>query len=416
MSIEQIPARATPRLPAGAAAPAIDQYEPPVPLERSAVPIDQFGSWRLFALSFVIIVVLPVLCVAAYYYLIAASIYAVEFRFSVRSAAELVDSGAYGGQQVLQRGGGGGGAPSEMVRLPYMAANYLRSRNVVRKLDEGGWLRAVFSRPQADWLSRFNKSESADALWRYWRQMVSVNVERISGLVLVRVQAFTPDDALALARATSLCAERMIDSISMSEREERLRYAEHELHRASLRYSDAITGLRDVRNQESIVDLQQTITSSMDSLLRVMRQKLTLERERDAGLGIVSPMAPQQKVLSEQIQALDTQIATLSSSLTSQLKHAKTLSQSLARFETQELEVRFAKTLLEIARAGYERARQESERQHIYFVPFVEPVKPAVAEYPLRARKVAFAGLCALAFWSVLALAWAGIRDHKFER
>ncbi|HET6376567.1 MAG TPA: capsule biosynthesis protein, partial [Methylocella sp.] len=64
----------------------------------------------------------------------------------------------------------------------------------------------------------------------------------------------------------------------------------------------------------------------------------------------------------------------------------------------------------------YERARQESERQHIYFMPFVEPVKPAVAEYPLRARKIAFTGLCALAFWSVLALAWAGIRDHRFER
>ncbi|HET6379141.1 MAG TPA: hypothetical protein VFG05_12685, partial [Methylocella sp.] len=272
MSIEQIPAPAAQQLPAGAAAFAIDPYEPPRPLERSAVPIDQFGSWRLFALSFVIIVVLPVLCVAAYYYLIAASIYAVEFRFSVRSAAELADSSAYGGQKVFQTGGAG--APSEMVRLPYMAANYLRSRNVVRELDGGGWLRAVFSRPQADWLSRFDKRESADALWRYWRQMVSVNVERISGLVLVRVQAFTPDDALALARATAQCAERMIDSVSASEREERLRYAERELHRASLRYSDAITGMRDVRNQEKTVDLQQTITSTMDSLLGVMRQKL----------------------------------------------------------------------------------------------------------------------------------------------
>ena len=57
-------------------------------LRRSSVPIDQFGSWRMHGLSFVLVVVLPILCTAIYYGLIAARTDSVEFRFSVRSATE----------------------------------------------------------------------------------------------------------------------------------------------------------------------------------------------------------------------------------------------------------------------------------------------------------------------------------------
>src|ERR1700732_2872234 len=176
-------------------------------LRRVSVPIDQFGSWRMHGLSFALLVILPIVCTAIYYGLIAAAKYSVEFRFSVRSAAELV---ADEDNLALMIKAGKSGTP-EIGRLPYMAADYLRSRNVVRELDKDGWLRSVFSREQADWLSRFDPTKSDDDLWLYWRDMISINVDRVSGLVLVRVLAFTPDDALALARGTSGSAATQID-------------------------------------------------------------------------------------------------------------------------------------------------------------------------------------------------------------
>jgi capsular polysaccharide transport system permease protein len=381
-------------------------------LRRVSVPIDQFGSWRMRGLSFALLVVLPIACTAIYYGLIAAGKYSVEIRFSVRSAAERV---ADEDNIALKIMAGKPGA-HEIGRLPYMAADYLRSRNIVRELDSDGWLRSVFSRGEADWLSRFDPTKSDDDLWLYWQDMISVNVDRVSGLVLVRVLAFTPDDALALARATSVSAEKMIDSVAMRERRDALFSVDQELERASLRYSAALTALRDVRNQEGTVDPERTIKSSADTLLGVMREKLALERDRDANLKVLSADAPQQKVLSDQIRALGSQVASLTEALTSHRKNAKTVAQSIAQFEKGELEVRFSKRLLEVAQASYERARQESERQHVYFALFVEPKKPEIAEYPRRARSVAFAGICAFSLWSVMMLAVAGIRDHKIER
>ncbi len=381
-------------------------------LRRVSVPIDQFGSWRMHGLSFALLVVLPVLCAYIYYGLIAAGKYSVEFRFSVRSATELV---ADEDNIALMIKGGKSGTHENGI-LPYMAADYLRSRNVVRELDRDGWLRSLFSRDQADCLSRFDTSKSDDDLWHYWREMISVSVNRVSGLVLVRVLAFTPEDALALARAASVSAEKMIDSVAMRERQDAMFSAEQELESASLRYSAALTAMRDVRNQEGTVDPKQTIKSSAETLLGVMREKLSLERDRDANRTVLSDDAPQQKVLSDQIRALGSKVASLTEALTSQRKNAKTAAQSIAQFEKQELETRFSKTLLEVAQASYERARQESERQHVYFALFVEPKKPEIAEYPRRARSVAFAGICAFSLWSVMLLAAAGIRDRKIER
>ncbi|MGH6850086.1 MAG: hypothetical protein ACREDD_06525 [Methylocella sp.] len=380
-------------------------------LRRVSVPIDQFGSWRMHGLSFAFLVVLPILCATVYYGLIAAGKYGAEFRFSVRSAAELV---ADTDNIALMIKAGKSGT-HEAGRLPYMAADYLRSRNVVRELDRDGWLRSLFSRDRADWLSRFDTSKSDDDLWHYWQDMITVSVDRISGLVFVRVLAFTPEDALALARAASVSAEKMIDRVAARERRDEMASAEQELISASLRYSAALTTMRDVRNQEGTVDPKQTIKNSGDTLLGVIREKLSLERDRDSNRTVLSDDAPEQKVLSDQIRALESEVASLTEALTSHRKNAKTAAQSIARFEQQELETRFSKTLLKVAQAAYERARQESEHQHVYFALFVEPKKPGIAEYPRRARLVAFAGICGFSLWSVMMLAIAGIRDHKIE-
>jgi hypothetical protein len=89
----------------------------------------------MLGLSFALLVALPIVCTAIYYGLIAAGKYSVEFRFSVRSATELVadeDNIA-----LLIKAGKSG--THDIGRLPYMAADYLRSRNVVRELDRDGW-------------------------------------------------------------------------------------------------------------------------------------------------------------------------------------------------------------------------------------------------------------------------------------
>ncbi len=389
---------------------AVERFALHEDLRRVSVPIDQFGSWRSHVLSFALCVLAPLLCASFYYGVIASDQYAAEFRFSVRSAAEL------GGEEdivaLLTRGRG----VHDIGALPYVVANYLRSRNVVRELDGKGALRTMFSNDRADRLSKFDPTESEDVLWTYWQGMTTVSVDRISGLVLVRVRAFRPEDALALAKDVARATEAMIDSVASRARRDALYSAAEELERASLRYTDALHALRDVQNQEGTVDPRQTIDASATTLLGILRERLALERQRDANMRVVSANAPQQLALSNQIRALESQTAALTEALTTRREGGKSAAQSIARFEEGELERRFSERLLEVAQAGYERASLESERQHVYLALFVEPKKPETAEYPRRLRSIALVGACAFALWSVMMLTIAGVRDHRFER
>jgi capsular polysaccharide transport system permease protein len=386
---------------------AVDHFVLREDLRRSSVPIDQFGSWRWHKLSFALFVVLPTLCASIYYGLIASDLYAVEFRFSVRSASDLVAE-----QDIVSMLARGGGL-ANIGRLPYMAASYLRSRNAVRELDADISLREIYSRPEADWFARLNPSRNDDVLWAYWQSMMAVNVDRVSGLVLVRVLAFTPDDALTLARTAAEAIDRMVDGVATTARRDALAIAEDELKRAAERYAAALTQLRELRNREGTVDPKQTIEDAVATLVGVMRDKLALERQRDTNARSLALDSPQQKILASQIRALESQIAAQAEALTSKRQDMKTAADTIARFEERELERRFAERLLEAAQATYEKARQESERQHIYTTPFVPPKKPEIAEYPRRARSIAFVALSSLGLWGVFTLIIAGIRDHK---
>jgi capsular polysaccharide transport system permease protein len=172
-------------------------------------------------------------------------------------------------------------------------------------------------------------------------------------------------------------------------------------------------GLRRVREDERIVDPAKTIDGSAATLLDAIRERLKLEAERDVSLKVLSPTAPQLRVLTERLQALDDQIAALNRSLTSETGAARTAADAMSRFEERELERRFAEKLLEISQSIYERARLEAGRQHLYLTTFVEPVRPDRAEYPKRVRTIALVAICASLIWGLTLLLVAAVNDHR---
>ena len=374
---------------------------------RRPSPIDRFESYRLHKITFVLMVLLPVAAASLYYGLWASDQFASEIRFGVRQAQEpIVGDGVLA--MVTK-----GMAVGMSGREPYMVANYVRSRNMVEDLDKQVQLRALYSKPEADFFARFKAPDSSERLWNYWNKMVSVSVDRLSGLVTVRVLAFTPDDAMAIVTAVQHNAERMVDQVAQRVRADALRLAEEDLSRARQRYVDSLLALRQVREGEQTVDPEKTIGAAATSLLGAIRQKLALERDRDVNLKVLSPSAPQIQVMNQRIRALDDQITALNQSLTSQAETQRTAADSISRFEERELNRRFSEKLMEISQGSYERARLEEARQHLYLMTFVEPVKSDNAEYPKRVRTIGLVSICAILVWGIVLLLIAAVKDHR---
>jgi capsular polysaccharide transport system permease protein len=370
-------------------------------------PVDRFESYRLHQITFLIMVVLPALAACIYYGLWASDQYVAEARFGVRQTQEPIVS-----EDALSMMAKGM-AVSTAGRDPYLVANYVRSRNLVEDLDREIGLREIYSRPAADRFSRFDPRKSGEKLWGYWRKMVTVNVDRLSGLVTVRTLAFTPDDAVTIVRAIQVDAERIIDQTSQRVRADALRLADDELARARQRYVESLLALRRVRDGAQTVDPETAIEETAATLTGATRQKLALERDRAFNMRVLSPSAPQIVILDQRIRAIDEQIAALNRSLTSHDEADRTAADVIGRFEERELARRFSEKLMEITQSSYERARVEEARQHTYLTTFVEPIRPDEAQYPRRARKIGFIAVVALVVWVVTLILIAAVRDHK---
>jgi capsular polysaccharide transport system permease protein len=374
---------------------------------RRPSPIDQFEAYQTHKFTFVLIVLLPVLATTLYFGFWASEQYAVEVRFSVRKIDEPII-----GDDVLSMLAKGL-AVGTIGREPYMVANYVRSRNLVKELDQNGLLRSLYSKPGVDFFARFDPGDNDEDLWKYWQSMMSVTVDRVSGLVTVRVLAYTADDALSIVSQVRRAAERMIDQSALRARTDELRLAEDDLSRARQRYADALLRLRKVREDEQTVDPERTISATATTLLGAVREKLTLERDREVESKVLSASAPQLQVLNQRLQALNNQVAALNRMLTSKNSADRTVADAISRFEQGELERRFSEKLLEISQASYAKARLEAERQHLYLTTFVDAIKPDKAEYPKRVRTIALVSICAIIIWGVTLLLIAAVKDHE---
>jgi capsular polysaccharide transport system permease protein len=374
---------------------------------RSPSKIDQFESYRLHKITFVLMVLLPLALAAIYYGIVASDRYAVSFRFGLRQSSVPVVSDDLVSKLMV-------GMPSANAgREAYMVAGYVRSQNIVDRLDADSWLRGIFSRPGVDWLSRVNPDATRERLWRYWQSMTAVSVDRISGLMLVRVEAFNPQDALELALRVKRDAEAMIDKAAQKSRDDGLRVAGEELEKAGKRYAEALVALRALRESEATVDPEKSIDEAVKTLVAVLREKLGLERDLAASLTMVSANAPQLKGLRDRIAALDAQVKTMSDALAGGSATSRSAASAISRFEEKELERRFSEKLLEIVTDGYAAARIEAERQHLYVTTFVDPQLPESPEFPRRGSNIALVGLLCFIAWCIMLLIVATIKDHK---
>ena len=138
-------------------------------------------------LFFIIAVVLPTLVAAVYYYAIASDQYVSEFRFGVRAADMLRNDAT----AIFE----GMPAASQIGLDLNMVTQYIQSREIVADLQKKLDLRAIYADRGADFLSRLAPKASAEDLVEYWRHTVDPFFDLTTGLISVRVRAFTPEDA-----------------------------------------------------------------------------------------------------------------------------------------------------------------------------------------------------------------------------
>lgn len=338
-------------------------------------PIQAFGIGMI--LSFIALVFIPVLFSALYLAFFTSDQYASEVRFAVRG-------GQQGDAKMNPIASLTGSASTVRLQDSAIVAEYIKGRGMVDYLERAMNLREKFSGSKADYIFGFNPSRSMERLVNYWWWQIDVDVERTSGIITVIVRAFTPQDALQIARLVTSASEALVNDLSERARTDALKLARQELAFAEKMLQDKIKQMRDLREKQRVLD-PTLVSESTTKVLAEMRLELSrMEGEYESNRAAVSESAPQMRVLSARIRAAREQIKATEATLTGQAKDKTVLSETISMFDRLKLEQELAQKHYIAAAAVLEKARVDAEAKELYLAAFLQPVLAEEALYPKR--------------------------------
>ncbi|MES2452962.1 MAG: hypothetical protein V4610_20610 [Pseudomonadota bacterium] len=355
-------------------------------------------GWLLFLGVFV----LPTMAAAVYYGLIASDRYISESGFLVRS----VSKPASEGMSAYLRDFGIARTNDDA----YAIQEYLYSRDamkaVMRKVD----LRAVYTRAEADAVTRYRPSsrDTDEAFYRYFKRQMAVQKNDETGITTVKISAYRAADAKAIMDALVALSEDRINILNVRARRDTLAQAQQTLAQAETRLTDATLALTRYRNASESIDPMKSAGVALDRGSTLDRT-LTMLRVNLQTMLAKAPGNPAIPAVRQRIAALEGQIALQQGNLTG---GKDDLSQKLGNYEELKVKQALAGKVYETAQAQMETARQEAARQQIYIETVVRPNLP---DEPLEPRRWRFfLTVALLSFWSflMLYLLVSGSREH----
>ena len=354
---------------------------------------------------FLLIVVLPTIAAATYYYGVAADQYVSEARFVVRGP-QSNGPNISGLGQVLGLGGGLTAAQSES----FAVGDYMESHDAVAALRDRLDLVGLFRRQEADPVAKlWYAHPSAETLLRYYRNHVTIQYNEDTGITTIKVYTFRPEDARDLVQALLTLGEERVNAFNKRAVADTIRVAQDEVDSAEQRVVDAQKKLTTFRIRERDIDPQRTSTAQL-ALIHTLQEQLAQSRAQLAGLSAsVQSNSPQFAALNSRIRALQSQIDSELALLTGD--HGA-LAPVLADYEQLTLQREFAQTSYTSALTALENARLQAMRQQLFVVEVVHPDLPQRSLFPRSSMMVATVFLGLLLSYAIGWLIVAGMREH----
>jgi capsular polysaccharide transport system permease protein len=361
------------------------------------------GWWR--AATRIVLVLLPTVLAVLYYGALATDRYVSEARFVIRTASKPATLG------------GGLGALLQLVGASrsqddaYALRDFLISRDAMHELAERVDLTAIYRHPEADVLLRYPapwSRETNEGFYRYFERRLDVVVNNSSGLTILRVEAFRPDDAALVARALLDMGEDLVNKLNTRMQEDAVRVAASEVARAEQQRVDSQIALTAFRNRELILDPGKS-SAIVVELIGKLSAELAAVRTQIGEMQGNAPDSPQLRTLRTQAAAIEHQISTERGRVAND---SDGLAAKIEQYERLILTQEFAVASLTQAVTALEIARVDARRQQLFLERVVEPGVPDEATMPRRWRSVftvfGFNVIGAGVLWMIV----AGMTEH----
>jgi len=400
-----VPDEEAPSKPAASAA-AQGKIEVPVP--PPARPARTKRRHVFLLMSFLLIAVAPPAVAAYYLWAWAADQYASHLAFSVRSEEQSAAVELLGGITDLS------GSASSDTDILY---SFLNSQELVATVNERVDLAAIWSRvsTRQDPVFAYDPDGTIEDLLAHWERKISIIYDSGTRLMEMRVLAFDPTEARAVAQAVLDESTAMINELSAIAREDSIKYSRDDLQAALERLKQARLALTQFRNRTQIVDPTIDTQNQMGVLVTLQQQLADALIELDLLTQTAQgndPRAAQAARLVEVIEArIEAERRKLG--LGSRSEGGVVFADLVGEYESLIVDREFAEIAYTTALAAYDAAVAEAGRQSRYLAAHVRPTLAQKPEYPERTKIVLLIALFSLLSWGIVCLVYYSLRDRS---
>ncbi len=364
-----------------------------------------FTVWVKKRRWFVLFVIVPTLLATIYYMFIASDIYVSEARFVIKSPDQKrsqISSLA----NIIQTTGLSGGQEQTNEIL-----DYIRSRNALKDLDHTVHIRKRFASPVADPISRFPQplmENTFEDLFKYYGKMVDTRLDTETGTAIVKVKAFTPQDAYTINRSLLDLSESLVNRLNARVQNKGISEAQKQVDLATSRAKSARVALAQYRNAASLIDPAKQAGGVIEIANTMVAERAALQAQLQT-MQRLTPENPSIPALRNRISAISAQIA----SQDSRVAGSNTgIASKLGGYENLLVEQEFATENLNVANAALVQARTEAQHQRFYLERVVDPNMPDMALLPQRLIAILTVAAAAVCLYFIGWMLIVGILEH----
>ncbi|SPF78695.1 hypothetical protein ALP8811_02625 [Aliiroseovarius pelagivivens] len=375
---------------------------PPRPHAKPARRRRRHNMIRRF---FMLGVLAPILLATAYLYVIAKDQYASYLGFSVRAEDSASPVEMLGG--ITELAGSSSGTDTDVL------FEFIQSQRIVRLVDERLDLRSMYHMP-SDPIFGISPDVTIEGLQKFWGRVVKVFYDSGSGLIEVRVTAFSPEDAKAVADAIYEESTLMINKLTAVSREDTTSYARSELEKALERLSSARAAIQKFRLETQIIDPEADIVGRMGLLNSLQNQLASAQIDLDILMQTAregDPRLVQSRRRVDVIEQRLEQERARFSATDGTVNGA--YANLIGDYERLSIDKQFAEQAYLTALASLDMATAEAARKSRYLAAYIEPTLAETPQYPQRlVILVTLAGFLT-GIWVVATMVYYSVRDRR---
>lgn len=289
--------------------------------------------------------------------------------------------------------------------------DYLKSPDLLTKLDKALDLKAHYQSHKIDYFSRLPNDVSREAFIKYYRQHLSLHLDELSGVLTIELQAFDPVYGQSVVALMLQESDRFINKLGHQVALEQLAFVGKEVDRAYQRVQTEKAKVLDFQNSHHLISPESTSSARLGVVSQIEAQLAQQQAQLKQLQSYMKETAPAVVSVQARVDALMQQLAQEKSRLTGANKEA--MNEVTARYLDVQTQATLVADLYKTGLISLEQARVEAYRKLKHLLVISQPTLAEDAEYPRRLYNLLTTGVLLCLLYGLSVMGIATLREHQ---